>query len=233
MLLSLRINNFKKFKDTGEIPLNKNVVFIGPNNSGKTTALQALTLWQYGITKWLEKRGEKSKARTKTGVAINRKDLLTIPVSSARYLWNDLNLKSNKGQNKVTIEITLKGITRDKHWHCGMSFDYFGDEVIYCKPVDFKDNIIITEPDILKSIKIAYLPPMSGLSSREDKLMPASIMSRIGQGNTADVLRNLCYYLRYPEYHSQQLNNIEPGNNWNRFTQIVNHFFGISLAEPS
>lgn len=233
MLLSIRINNFKKFKDTGEIPLNRNVVFIGPNNSGKTTALQALTLWQYSINKWLEKRGEKSKARIKSGVAINRKDLLTIPVSSARFLWNDLILKSNKGQSKVTIEIILKGITDDKLWQCGMSFDYFGDEVIYCKPIDFQDNIIITEPEILKSIKIAYLPPMSGLSSREDKLMFASIQARIGQGNTADVLRNLCYYLRYPEYHSQQPEDITPEDNWKYFTQIVKDFFGITLLEPS
>ena len=34
-------DNFKKFEDV-KIELANNVVFIGPNNSGKTTALQAL-----------------------------------------------------------------------------------------------------------------------------------------------------------------------------------------------
>ena len=40
-LTSLTIRNFKKFDDV-TIPLGDPVVFIGPNNSGKTTALQAL-----------------------------------------------------------------------------------------------------------------------------------------------------------------------------------------------
>jgi len=37
MLTHLRIRNFKKFHDV-EIELGQRVVFIGPNNSGKTTA---------------------------------------------------------------------------------------------------------------------------------------------------------------------------------------------------
>ena len=41
MLTRLRIKNFKRFDDV-DIELAKSVVFIGPNNSGKTTALQAL-----------------------------------------------------------------------------------------------------------------------------------------------------------------------------------------------
>ena len=47
MLLKLKIENFKRF-DNVEIELGDAVVFIGPNNSGKTTALQALTLWVVG-----------------------------------------------------------------------------------------------------------------------------------------------------------------------------------------
>ena len=41
MLTKLTIKNFKRF-DQAEIELGKSVVLIGPNNSGKTTALQAL-----------------------------------------------------------------------------------------------------------------------------------------------------------------------------------------------
>ena len=58
VLTNLRIKNFKRLEDV-EIELGKTVVFIGPNNSGKTTALQALALWEIGLRRWVEKRSAK------------------------------------------------------------------------------------------------------------------------------------------------------------------------------
>ncbi|MCL6450344.1 MAG: ATP-binding protein [Acetobacteraceae bacterium] len=48
MLTRLRIRNFKRFSEA-DIELGKSVVLIGPNNCGKTTVLQALTLWDVGL----------------------------------------------------------------------------------------------------------------------------------------------------------------------------------------
>jgi len=48
MLTRLQIRNFKRFPEA-DIPLGRSVVFIGPNNSGKTSALQALALWDVGM----------------------------------------------------------------------------------------------------------------------------------------------------------------------------------------
>jgi len=48
MLTKLRIQNFKQF-DEVEIELGPIMVLVGPNNSGKTTALQALTLWYAAV----------------------------------------------------------------------------------------------------------------------------------------------------------------------------------------
>ena len=44
MLTRLIIRNFKRF-DTVEVQLGNPVMFIGPNNSGKTSAMQAIALW--------------------------------------------------------------------------------------------------------------------------------------------------------------------------------------------
>ena len=55
MLTQVTIRNFKRF-DEVVIELGNPVVFIGPNNSGKTTALQALALWDLGLRRWNEKR---------------------------------------------------------------------------------------------------------------------------------------------------------------------------------
>ena len=54
MLTRLQIKNFKMLTDC-EIELGDSVVFIGPNNSGKSTALQAIALWNIGVKKWAEK----------------------------------------------------------------------------------------------------------------------------------------------------------------------------------
>ncbi len=48
MLTKLIIRNFKRLASV-EVELGQNVVLIGPNNSGKTSALQALTLWEVGL----------------------------------------------------------------------------------------------------------------------------------------------------------------------------------------
>ena len=55
MLTKITIRNFKVFGDEVEIPLDNGVVFIGPNNAGKTSALQALALWHAGLQKWTDK----------------------------------------------------------------------------------------------------------------------------------------------------------------------------------
>jgi hypothetical protein len=55
MLTRLRIRNLKRFVEA-DLELGQSVVLIGPNNSGKTTALQALALWDIGLRRWNEKR---------------------------------------------------------------------------------------------------------------------------------------------------------------------------------
>ena len=46
MLTKLTIRNFKRFV---EVELGNPVVFVGPNNSGRTPAMQALAFWDMGI----------------------------------------------------------------------------------------------------------------------------------------------------------------------------------------
>jgi recombinational DNA repair ATPase RecF len=67
MLTKLKLVNFKRFGEV-EVDLGKSVVLIGPNNSGKTTVLQALALWDVGIRLWTAKRGGKSSPEKRPGV---------------------------------------------------------------------------------------------------------------------------------------------------------------------
>jgi ABC-type cobalamin/Fe3+-siderophores transport system ATPase subunit len=63
MITKVTVRNFKRLKEAS-LELADHLVFAGPNNSGKTTALQALALWRLALTKWLEKR-DKAKSKAK------------------------------------------------------------------------------------------------------------------------------------------------------------------------
>src|SRR3989304_3057213 len=93
MLTKLTVRNFKRF-DSIEVELGNPVVFIGPNNSGKTSALQALALWEAGVRRWNEKRKGKATPEKRPGVTINRRDLIAIPVPDANLLWRDLHVRN-------------------------------------------------------------------------------------------------------------------------------------------
>ena len=96
VLTNLQIKNFKRLENVA-IELGKTVVFIGPNNSGKTTALQALALWEIGLRKWVEKRSAKDTPETNEdameGVQVQSltSDLaeqLKLPAGTQTAAWN-------------------------------------------------------------------------------------------------------------------------------------------------
>ena len=210
MLTSLRIKNFKRLEDV-EIELGQAVVFVGPNNSGKTTALQALALWDIGLQLWLERE---SKA-TPLGVAVNRRDLIAVPVPGARQLWNDLRVEGNEYQD-IRIHIWLSGVSEAKVWQCGLAFTYANEESFYCEPTDLPADGVVPQ------VRMAFLPAMSGLSAVEDRLPQGAIDVRIGEGRTAEVLRNLCY----------QVYSADDKSNWTKLVTQINSLFGVTLDPP-
>jgi len=111
MLTKLKVRNFKRFGNV-EIELGNPVVFIGPNNSGKTSALQALALWEIGLRRWNEKRTGKATPEKRPGVTINRRDLIALPVPDANLLWRNLHVRdirkaNGRQETKTSASISL------------------------------------------------------------------------------------------------------------------------------
>lgn len=228
MLTKLQVSNFKKFENV-EIELGDPVVFIGPNNSGKSTALQALALWNIGLQRWTEKRGA-SRPGKRSGVTINRRDLTAVPVPDANLLWRDLGVREVEKENgkphtqNIRIDIRVTGVTQDRQWECGFEFDYANKESFYCRPLrlsEEKDAERMEVPKQAHAIKVAYLPPMSGLSDREFRRDEGEINFLIGQGKTAEVLRNLALLV----YQKQPAE-------WANIKQQIQSFFGDILDDP-
>jgi len=231
MLTSIKIRNFKRFADV-DIELGKAVVLIGPNNSGKTTVLQALALWDIGLRRWNEKRKGKPSPEKRPGVTINRRDLVSIPVPHANLLWRELHVRdvtqvekdgkrSPKTQN-VRVELIVTGVTREKPWSCGLEFDYANEESFYCRPLGTsRGQERMPVPDEVGDLRVAFLPPMSGLADREFVKQQGEIGVLIGQGQTAQVLRNLCYQI-YEKRNGQ----------WEHLVTHIRELFGVGLLEP-
>ena len=230
MFTKLTVRKFKGLAEA-EIELGNPVVFIGPNDSGKTSALQALALWDLGLRRWMEKRADSAPER-RPGVAINRRDLTSVPVPSARQIWRDLEVRrtyrNDSGKQRtenICIDVIVDGLTGASAWSCGLEFDFANPESFYCRPLrtvpDGTERMPVPE-QALRS-QVVLLGPMSGLAANETKLEPGAIRVRLGEGRTAEVLRNLCY----------QVVELPDGeNHWGTLSQRLEGLLGVQLDQP-
>jgi ABC-type hemin transport system ATPase subunit len=231
MLTRLRASNFKQFGEL-DIELGNPVVFIGPNDSGKTTALQALGLWGIGLSHWIAKYEGREAPKRRPAVTINRRDLLAIPVPVANQLWHDLHTRDVSRRNgkqetaHIRIDLLVNGIDNGREWECGFEFDYANPESIYCRALRLSDGpepARMPVPEDARNTKIAYLPPMSGLAASENRLMSGAVNVFIGEGRTAEVLRNLCYQIVAGENGDAR---------WTVLVSRIQELFGFTLDRP-
>ena len=259
MLTKLTIRNFKRFEEV-EIELGGAVVLIGPNNSGKTSAMQALALWDVGLRRWLERRSGGKAPEKRPGVTVNRRDLVAMPVPKANLLWRDLHTRhvrtvdGRQRTDNVCIDVVVEGTTAGRpvaaggsvpgggtvadredggaageavaggRWRCGLEFDYANQESFYCRPLRLERGPSpprMPVPEEARAVKVAYLPPMSGMAPAEPRLDPGSINVRIGEGRTAEVLRNLCFRIHR-----------DGPDAWADLTERIERLFGVELDEP-
>ncbi len=229
VLTKLTVRNFKRFADL-DIELGSPLVFVGPNNSGKTSAMQALALWEVGVKRWNEKRAGGSAPARRPGVTVGRRDLVAVPVPHAKLLWHGQAVREQSrsqgrpSTSNVLIKVIVRGVAETGEWECGLEFDYANEESFYCRPIRLSDGPTperMPVPSDAAAVQFAYLPPMSGLAAAETRLDHGAVNVRVGEGRTAEVLRNLCYRVRE-----------ERPDDWTTLTQHIAANFGVELDEP-
>ncbi len=229
MLTNLTIRNFKRFGEV-DIELGSPVVFVGPNNSGKTSALQALALWDIGLKRWNERRSGQATPGKRPGVPVNRRDLVAIPIPNANLLWRELHVRDvsktggRQQTSNVRIDITVDGVSGNRSWTCGLEFDYANEESFYCRPLRLGEGRTperMPIPSEAGATTIAFLPPMSGLAATETRLDDGAVNVRIGEARTAEVLRNLCHRIR--EQRPER---------WQKLVEQIDSLFGAELEPP-
>lgn len=233
MITKVKVEYFKRFPE--EIfDLGDDIVLAGPNNSGKTTLLQAISVWNLGLQKWLAEHAESSKAKQRTGIPVTRKDFTALPLREMNLLWSDRDTAYGKdeklGKKAGTpkfISITLWGRSRDSEdeWNLAVTFRYANKEQTYVKLLDDQGNLLIDVPDAIKQIAIVHVPPFSGIGAEETGLNPGYQNMLVGQGKPGDILRNLLLAVYQTEKRGEN-------ELWQSLVQTIRDTFGYELLDP-
>ena len=218
LLHYLEIRNFKHFGDRQRIELDHPAVLIGPNNCGKTTAIQAIALWSQAVRTWFEAKG-RSRPKERTATSLNRLNIVSVPVQRTRYFWHNTAVRT--GNRDIHILITV-GVQHGETVHpVTMRFRNQGEDLVYCAP----DEATLQNPEAIAAaagLNVHLLYPMSGLETEEPILQPGRIDVLLGQGQTAQVLRNLCLLV----FQNSR-------GDWQEIVGLTHRLFSIDLGDPT
>lgn len=229
MIKRVSIKNFKRFREQ-TFELDGSVVLAGPNNTGKSTLLQAIATWKFGINCWAEHRQKtKSKAEKRSGVAIQRADITSVPLREMNLLWKDRKVAGLSGKSGPwqLITIDVEGQSNGEKWRCGLEIKYANPESVYVRPLGVKDfdpeKIKDFPPPAAAELDIVYIPPLSGIERDEPRRDRGMQDLLIGQGRPGEILRNLLL----------QISEKENPNDWNKLSKHVRDLFNVELLKPA
>ena len=217
LLHYVELENFKRFGERQRIELDHPAVLIGPNNCGKTSAIQALALWSQAVRTWYDAR-KNSSAKERTATSLNRLNIVSVPVQRTRFFWHNTHVRKGRDDIRVviTVGVEYRGIVRP----LSMSFRNQGDELVYCQP----DGEMSGDLDFIAHaarLRVELLYPMSGLDTEEPILQSGRLDVLLGQGRTADVLRNLCLSVV-----------TSSSEDWAQIVKLMNRLFHVKLGKP-
>ena len=221
----VKVRYFKQFEDC-VFDLSDHVILAGPNNSGKTTLLQAVAVWHLALQKWLAERGPSSKAKKRAGIPVTRSDFTALPLREMNLLWTDTSVSLKKDDAEFekpgfprVMAITLECQAEGNRWDFTFEFRHQSREQIYVKP---SESNVDEVPDSVKDLRVVHVPPFSGIGAEETHYDRPYQDRLIGQGKAGDILRNLLL-----EIHQQ-----DDKTKWKTLCEEIEQIFRYRLLPP-
>lgn len=187
MIKSVRLTRFKRYNNTIIDLHPKGVSFLaGGNNSGKSTLLQAIAVWEFCrfILEMEKGRASILPNFPGQGLGLSDDEFSPIAVASLKHLWT--NLKSQvAGEEGYSLAIEcgwIDGAGADKHLKLALALT---NDRLFIKAAESN----LTQEDALPTV--AYLPPFAGIASRENQMSGAERRSMVGRGLAGGIIRNL------------------------------------------
>lgn len=187
MLHSVSLTRFKRFNQTSFELLPNGISFLaGGNNSGKSTLLQAVAVWEFCRSILENERGPSSilNGYAGQGLGLSSDEFSPIAVASLKHLWTNLT-SQHAGLDGYSLAIECKwrdAANNEKSLKVALAL---ANDRLFVKQVG--SNLVAG--DALPSV--AYLPPFAGIVSRENKMSAADRRSMIGRGLAGGIIRNL------------------------------------------
>ena len=196
-LKKLEINNFKACDGELSVDIGPGLnMLIGRNNSGKSTIMQALLLWEH--TKRIAYRAKKDMLTRRKRVSRSKRrgvpiDVGSIPlnISTMAPLWYDSAVDPGYS---MFIQCSW-AVEEGEEKFLKMLFGYAGDVSMN---IDCASNL---EPEEVETHlnnlpTIAYLPHFTSPVAQEPYHQDNLLSLMVAEGKTGEVLRNVLYRLR-------------------------------------
>ena len=187
MIRCFTIEGFKRFEQETVIALEDVTVLVGANNSGKSTILHALTLFQYCVetTRRTNGNGPEPKKPALARRSVSPDEFGVLPVADPADLWpngrvrirgkpNPLSLRA-EFSNEATIEFQLR-------------IDYNRFDIVPSVAGHWREAIDGRE--------IRLIPIFSGFLPREEYLTLPARRDRMRLQRHGEMVRNLLWDLR-------------------------------------
>ena len=234
MIHKLILKNFKKF-DEETFLFNNFDLIVGANNSGKSTVLQSLAIWQYCVEQFriIRKKG-------KNGIQIVLPNFTALPVPEFNLLWKDKtdrkyeNDEKTGKKNQIYILIEIDVYWREQNGEeknfC-VQMRYQSPQAVYAKPLNgWKEFNLLNQSTNMPYI--VYVPPFSGLEPHEKWLAEGNIRQNIGKAQPGSVLRNLLYRVIDRKDNEGKDIDIKDNQDWQTVKECINEWFGVELQKP-
>ena len=254
MIKEVRLQQFKRYRDeTFTFRPDGISLLAGGNNSGKSTVLQGLAVWEFcrALIEATKGRYALSAGVRRDPIGISAEEFSPIALPSLTHLWT--NLDSARSINGVTqdssftLRISVKwdvaapppaegqppGQPVEHALQLGLKLK--GDRM-FVKPVSSTLQNATPIP------RFAYLPPFAGIQTREERMSTAAQKRLIGRGLAGAALRNVLHDLhlrsqrefanltrnraRIPVAERQQFYRQDP---WSQLADVIQRVFRAGL----
>lgn len=231
MITRLTLRNFKS---VGEqvYDFTQFDLLVGRNNSGKSTVLQALAIWQFCVDEF-----HRSKRSGSKGIQVVLPNFTALPVPEFNLLWKDRDIRHspNKKQEYILIGIHVEWQrATGETGTFGVDLRYHSPQTIYAIPGGGWTQFRACEQKGDLPI-IAYVPPFSGLEPTEKALDVSPIRQQVGKGQPGSVLRNLLLRVCPSPVRGQDgriAKGYSPPADWQELASIIERWFSVKIGEP-